>query len=80
MGGRSGTLRAGEWKATAEGTWEKIRTHRRDKAPLLQRGEEKGQATTIENSLHPRWFALAHPHGRGWSIPGTAPPPQTGKW
>ena len=32
---------AGEWKATAEGTWEKVRTHRRDKEPLLGRVEVK---------------------------------------
>ena len=35
-------LRAGEWKATTEGTWEKIWTHRRDKVPVLGRGEEEG--------------------------------------
>ena len=35
MGGESGTLRAGEWKAMEEGTWEKVQTHRRGKAPLL---------------------------------------------
>ena len=50
--GGSNTLRAGEWKATAEGTWEKVWTHRRDKAPVLGRGEEEGRAA-IEYSLHP---------------------------
>ena len=69
---RSGTLRAGEWKAMAEGTQEKVWTHRRDKAPLLGRGEEKGWATTIENSC-PHVHMLALPHHRGWSIPSTAP-------
>ena len=32
----------------AEGTWEKVWNHRRDKVPLLRRGEEEGRAT-IEN-------------------------------
>ena len=45
MGGRSGTLRAVEFKAMAEGNLEKVLTHRRDKMPLLERGEEKGWAT-----------------------------------
>ena len=35
----------------AEGTQEKVQTHRRGKVPLLGRGEEEGQAT-IGNSLH----------------------------
>ena len=43
-------LRAGEWKATSEGTWEKSRTHRRDKVPVLGRGVKEGWAT-IEYSL-----------------------------
>ena len=45
-------LRAGEWKATTEGTWEKIWTLRRDKALVLGREKEEGKAT-IEYSLHP---------------------------
>ena len=45
-------LRAGEWKATTEGTWEKSWTRRRDKVPVLGRGEKEGQAA-IEYSLHP---------------------------
>ena len=53
MGGGSNTLRAGEWKATTEGTWEKSWTHRRNKAPVLGRREEEGWAT-IEYSLHHR--------------------------
>ena len=44
-------LRAGEWKATIEGTCEKIWTCRRDKRPVLGRGEEEGWAA-IE---HPLW-------------------------
>ena len=40
-------LRAVEWKAITEGTWEKIWTLRRDKAPMLGRGEEEGY-TAIE--------------------------------
>ena len=35
-------LRTGEWKATTEGTREKVQTHRRDKAPLLGRGGGRG--------------------------------------
>ena len=42
---------AEEGNAMAEGTWEKVRTHRRGKVSLLGRGEEKGW-TTIGNSLH----------------------------
>ena len=42
MGRGSSTLRAGEWKAMAEGTQEKVWTHRRGKAQLLGRGEEEG--------------------------------------
>ena len=45
----------------AEGTCEKVQTHQRDKAPLLGRGEEKVQATTIENSLSPSLCVLARP-------------------
>ena len=41
MGGGSNTLRAGEWKATTEGTWEKICTSRRDKVPVLGRGDAR---------------------------------------
>ena len=39
-----------EGNAIAQGTWEKVWTHRRGKAPLLGRGEEEGQAV-IGNSL-----------------------------
>ena len=42
MDGGSGTLRAGEGKARAQGPREKVRTRRRDKRPLLGRGEEEG--------------------------------------
>ena len=45
-------LRAGEWKATTEGTWEKSWTHSRDKVPVLGRGEKEEQAA-IEYSLSP---------------------------
>ena len=58
----------------AEGTPEKVGTHWRDKAPLLGRGEEKGQATTMENSLAPACAALAPPHHRGRSLRRSAPP------
>ena len=39
-GGGSSRLRAGRWKATTEGTWEKVWTRRRDKVPVMGRGEE----------------------------------------
>ena len=44
-GGGSNVLRAGEWKATTEGTCEKVWTCRRDKAPVLGRGNEGGGLT-----------------------------------
>ena len=44
-------LRAGGWKATSEETWEKSWICRRDKAPVLGRGEEERWAT-IEYSPH----------------------------
>ena len=50
-GAGSSTLRAGGWKATSEGSWEKSWICRRDKAPVLGRGKEKGWAT-IEYSPH----------------------------
>ena len=74
MGGESSTLRAGEWKATAEGTWEKVRTHRRDKEPLLGRVEVKEWVATIENSLCPSIRACPSAY-QGQSVPGAAPHP-----
>ena len=71
MGRGSGTLRAGEWKATAEGTREKFWT-RRDKAPLLGRGEEE-EWDAIENSLCPS-VCSCPPACRGQSIPSATPP------
>ena len=44
MGKGSNTLMGGEWNATTEGTREKAGTYRKDKAPLLGRGEEEGRA------------------------------------
>ena len=41
---------ANEGNTMAEGTWEKVRTRRRGKEPLLGREEEEGQAA-IGNSL-----------------------------
>lgn len=63
----SSRLRAGEGKARAEGTKEKVLTHRRDKTPLLARGEEEGRAT-IGNSLCPS-MRIFPPPGRKQSIP-----------
>ena len=40
-------LRAGEWKATSKGTWEKSWICRRDKAPVLGRVEEEVWADRI---------------------------------
>ena len=40
----------GEGNTTAEGTWEKVQTRKRGKAPLLGRGEEE-EWTAIGNSL-----------------------------
>jgi len=51
VGAGSNTLRARGWKTTSEGTWEKSWICRRDKAPVLGRGEEKGWAA-IECSPH----------------------------
>ena len=62
MGRGSGMLRAGEWKAMAEGTWEKIWTCRRGKVPLVGRGEEEGQAP-IGNSLGPSMCVPASSQG-----------------
>ena len=42
-------LRAGEWKAMAEGTQEKFQTHSRDKASLLGRGEEERKENPFVN-------------------------------
>lgn len=65
-------LRAGEWKATTTtGTWEKVWTCRRDKMPLLGRGEE-GQAA-IEYYLCPSMHACL-PASREQSVPSTSPP------
>ena len=44
-------LLAVEWNATTEATWEKSWTYRRDKVPVLGRGEKEERAT-IEYSLH----------------------------
>ena len=73
MGKGSGTLRAGEWKAMSEGTWDKVQTCRRDKVPLLGKGKEEGRAT-IENSLHLSISACLQAC-RGRNIPGTVPCP-----
>ena len=48
---RSSASRAKEGNTTAEGTWEKVWTCRRGKAPLLGRGEKEGRSA-IGNSLH----------------------------
>ena len=66
-------LKAGEWRATTKGTWGKNWTCRRDKAPVLGRGEEEGQAT-IEYSLHPSKSACP-PASREQCFPVHAPSP-----
>ena len=45
-------LRAGDWKATREGTQEKVWACRRDIAPLLGRGEQDVWATREYSLLH----------------------------
>ena len=45
-------LRDWGWKATSEGTWEKSWICRRDKTPVLGRGEEEGRATIEYSSRH----------------------------
>ena len=45
-------LRSGKWKATSEGTWEKSWICRRDKVPVLGRGEKKGWAPIEYSPCH----------------------------
>jgi len=66
-------LRAGEWKATPEGTWEKIWTCRSDKVPVLRREEEEGWAA-IEYSLLPS-KCDCHPASTGQCLPEHSPSP-----
>lgn len=65
-------LRTGEWKAKTEGTWEKVQTLRRDKEPLLERGEEEGRVA-IENSMCFSMCAYL-PTSREQSVHSTFPP------
>ena len=44
-------LRAGEWKATSDGTWQKSWICSRDKAPVLGRGEEDGEYSPHHSEL-----------------------------
>ena len=73
MGGESNMLRSGEWKATTEVTWEKIWTHRRDKVPVLGRGEGEGQSA-IEYFLSPSECACP-PASRDQCFPVHRPSP-----
>ena len=66
-------LRAGEWEATTEGTWEKVWTHQRDKALVLGRGEEEA-LTTIEYPLHPS-ECICSPASREQCFPVHPPSP-----
>ena len=77
MGRGSNTLRAQEWKAMAEGTWEKAQSHRRGKAPMLGRGEEEEWQATIEKALGPSVHACPLDH-RELNAPSSAcaPPVQ----
>ena len=59
----SSVLQAGEWNATAEGTWEEVWAQRRSKAPLLGRARVGG-ADCHRNLLEHVW-AL-----RGWDASG----------
>ena len=65
-------LRAGEWKAATKGTQEKVWTHRRDKVPVLGRGEEEGQATT-QYTLCPS-MSVCPPTSREQNFPAHPPP------
>ena len=67
-------LRAGDWKTTAEGTQEKVQTHRRGKAPLLGRGEEEGQGT-IETPWAPVCTLASGSQRAQHSFPVPAPHP-----
>ena len=66
-------LRAGEWKAITERTWEKSWNCKRHKAPVLWRGEEEWWAT-IENSLHHRKYTCL-PASREQHFPVHSLPP-----
>ena len=72
-GRESDKLRAWEWKAMTEGIQENVWTCCRDKAPLLERGEEEGWAS-IENSLCPSMHAYL-PTSRNQSVPSASPLP-----
>ena len=71
MEGGSDTLRAGGWKAVTEGTQEEVWIGRRDKVPLLGRGEKEGWATT-ENYLCSSVHAYL-PASREQNFPSTSP-------
>ena len=83
MGRERNMLRAGEWKATTEGTREKIWTHRRDKVPVVGRGEEERWAS-MEYILCPSMCACLpasreksfpdHPLFPSPCMPGQKPP------
>ena len=57
MGRGSGTLRAGEWKAMAEKTWEKVQT-RSVKALLLGR-MRGGRVDRHRKLLVPQWAYMS---------------------
>ena len=56
---------AEEGNATAEGTWEKVWTCRRDKAPLLRRARVGG-ADVIGNSLNQSMHMTTGSQRVGW--------------
>ena len=63
---RSGVLWAGEWNTMAEGTWEKVWTCRRDKAPFLGR-VRVGEADLHRKLLVPEDACVAAGPQRGVS-------------
>jgi len=75
---RCAVPRAGEWDATPEGTREEVWAHRRGKAPLMGRGEEKGRRhRKLPVHAHvgtPLAQALGSKEALAWATGGWAPP------
>ena len=57
-------LWAGEWNTTAEGTWEEVWAHRRNKGPLL--GKRRVRGVDHHRNLPAQVWDL-----RGWDTSGT---------
>ena len=59
---------AKKWNTMTEGTWEKVWTHRRNKAPLMGRGEEDGWVA-IGNSM--LWITQLRGQGDSADVVGS---------